>query len=72
MDKDEQTHSIIGTAMTVHGELGFGLLEAVFQETVTRELTLRRVPVYEQVRLPLLCRTSPHAVQDKQKSRSFP
>ena len=31
MQKDQQSHAIIGAAMEVHRELGFGFLEAVHQ-----------------------------------------
>ncbi|PYJ97981.1 MAG: hypothetical protein DMF22_06535 [Verrucomicrobia bacterium] len=31
MQKDPQSHAIIGAAMELHRELGFGFLEAVYQ-----------------------------------------
>jgi GxxExxY protein len=45
--KDE-VYSIVGCAIEVHKELGFGFLEAVYQETMELELTLRRIPFEAQ------------------------
>ena len=36
-------YKIIGAAMEVHGVLGYGLLEPVYQEALSRELNLRHV-----------------------------
>jgi GxxExxY protein len=41
--KDKRTFQIIGCAMEVHRELGFGFLEAVYQEALERELSAQSV-----------------------------
>jgi len=42
----ETTGRIIGAAIEVHRALGSGLLESAYQECLTRELTLRGIPVF--------------------------
>ncbi len=41
--KDE-VYAIIGAAMEVHKQLGWGFLEAIYQEALEYELNLRKVP----------------------------
>ena len=36
-------YKIIGAAMEVHGEMGYGLLEPVYQEALSRELDIRHI-----------------------------
>ena len=49
----EQTFAVIGAAMEVHKILGPGFLEAVYQAALERELTLRRIPFKQKVKLPV-------------------
>jgi len=52
-ERDIQTHAIIGAAMEVHGVLGNGFLEAVYQEALAVEFQKRGVPCLQQVELPV-------------------
>ena len=53
MQKDHQSHAIIGTAMEVHGELGFEFLEAVYQCALGLEFQCREIPFHAEVPLPV-------------------
>ena len=53
-EKDPQTHAIIGAAMEVHGQLGHGFLEAVYQEALAVEFADRSIPFLREVELPIL------------------
>ena len=54
MTDPELTHAIIGAAMEVHRKVGPGLLEAVYEECLAKELTLRGIPFERQKPIPLV------------------
>lgn len=57
--KDPRTHSIIGAAMEVHRELGFGFAEPVYQEAMAIELTTRGIPFQDRVELAIAYKGQP-------------
>lgn len=56
MDINCLTDKIIGAAITVHKELGPGLLESVYQNCLFAELELLNIKVQKEVLLPVLYR----------------
>jgi GxxExxY protein len=53
MEKDSESHAIIGAAMEVHRELGRGFLELVYQTALALEFQDRGVPFKAEVALPV-------------------
>ncbi|HEX5836412.1 MAG TPA: GxxExxY protein [Anaerolineales bacterium] len=52
-ERDPQTYAIIGAAMEIHRQLGYGFLESVYQEAATIEFPLRGVPFAREIALPI-------------------
>src|SRR5438477_11140469 len=53
MERDPQSHAIIGAAMEVHRELGSGFLKAVYQCALVLEFQDRQIPFRAEVPLPV-------------------
>ena len=54
MKDADLTHAIIGAAIEIHRNLGPGLLEAVYEECLAKELLLRNIPYERQKPMPLV------------------
>ena len=53
MDENELTEKTIGAAIEVHRRLGPGLLESIYEECMSAEMTFRQIPFERQKSLPI-------------------
>jgi GxxExxY protein len=58
-DRDPETFTIIGAAMTVHTALGSGFLEPVYQDALGIEFHHQNIPHTREVTLPIFYRNEP-------------
>jgi len=56
---EEETYAIRGAVFEVYREMGCGFLEAVYQECMEKELSLRQVPFESQREIRLSYKGSP-------------
>jgi GxxExxY protein len=56
------TYAIIGAAMEVHNELGFGFLEQGYQKGLGEEFVLRKIPFLAQKPVKVYCKNKEIAV----------
>lgn len=54
--RDKETYAIIGAAMRVHGTLGFGFLEKVYQDALEVELRHTKIPYEREKPIDILYR----------------
>lgn len=55
----QESYAIVGACMDVHGELGMGFLEPVYQEALEREFVLREIPYRREAELTIQYKGQP-------------
>lgn len=55
--RDIETYAIIGAAMRVYRELGYGFLEAVYQEALEKEFKIQAIDYKREVEIPVFYRS---------------
>ena len=63
MNKDTLTEKIIGAAIEVHGILGTGLLESIYEEALCHEFSQRGIHFEKQVPIEIVYKG--HAIHDQ-------
>ena len=56
---EKESYLIIGAAIEVHKELGYGFLEAVYQEALEKEFELKRIPYKREVPFTIYYKNKP-------------
>ena len=56
---DPETYAIIGAAMAVHAELGYGFLEPVYQAALEQEFLAQKIPYQREVEIPVFYKMTP-------------
>ena len=51
-----ESYMIMGACFAVHSELGCGFLENVYQEALSKELILRKIPFKKEAKLDIIYR----------------
>ncbi len=54
LEREDLTSKIIAAAIEVHKELGPGFLESVYENALSVELRLRKIPFQRQLSVPVL------------------
>jgi GxxExxY protein len=51
--RDPETYAVIGAAMEVHRELGFGLLECPYKDALELEFSASAIPFRREIEIPV-------------------